>query len=547
MSFPWIKPKPREPAVCSALGKILWRIFSYGSSTCCGPKFQKSSDGAECTHHNIRAAKRARSSTAPDIPRSLCHLLRDLLNAEKKPASHRSSLSLEDIILDLEKMKKDPDRYLFDRICPEKAIKDAYLFGGNQEQLFGREKEMTALNCIRKRISSHVNGQVKEGEQGDNFLLELAFLGGYPGFGKGKILSSFSDVAQSQGWICLKVKFEKGVSSLALLAKAFDHFFRQLRPGSNTDLDPIKRETLRQVCLSIFCALDTKALSQLCEFIPSLSTAFSFFGMTKHSPDRRFSGVDDYESAIQRRIYLFHVLFVGLASAGRPVLLALDDMHWCDSHLMEGLMDFACNYLDSVKENQGRQGILVSGTYRSNTEQSLFTKALKTLKDSSNIKVTLIPVCELSEADTNKMISSKLGLPPQSTEDLASVVHSKARGCPFHVVQFLKCIIANGMLTFSVKEKGWIWDNDTIEMQIILATTFSKLPRQLMQTVKIMSCIGFQVEEVTFDALNSGNKLLSFNIHEQLKAAVEEGILEKAGPVYQVSTSLTMFAARVSS
>ena len=68
-----------------------------------------------------------------------------------------------------------------------------------------------------------------------------------------------------------------------------------------------------------------------------------------------------------------------------------------------------------------------------------------------------------------------------------------------------------------------------------------------MQTVKIMSCIGFQVEEVTFDALNSGNKLLSFNIHEQLKAAVEEGILEKAGPVYQVSTSLTMFAARVSS
>ena len=68
----------------------------------------------------------------------------------------------------------------------------------------------------------------------------------------------------------------------------------------------------------------------------------------------------------------------------------------------------------------------------------------------------------------------------------------------------------------------------------LLATTINELPPTLLETVKIISCLGYQVEESTITTLDSKNKLLPFNMLAELPQAVAEGILEKAGPVYQV-------------
>ena len=68
----------------------------------------------------------------------------------------------------------------------------------------------------------------------------------------------------------------------------------------------------------------------------------------------------------------------------------------------------------------------------------------------------------------------------------------------------------------------------------LLTTTINELPLTLLQTVKIISCLGHQVEESTIIALDSRNKLLPFNMLAELPHAVAEGILDKAGPVYQV-------------
>ena len=53
-----------------------------------------------------------------------------------------------------------------------------------------------------------------------------------------------------------------------------------------------------------------------------------------------------------------------------------------------------------------------------------------------------------------------------------------------------------------------------------------------MQTIKIASCLGFQVEEDTITALNSDHEVLPFDMISQLELGVKEGILEKAGGVY---------------
>ena len=95
------------------------------------------------------------------------------------------------------------------------------------------------------------------------------------------------------------------------------------------------------------------------------------------------------------------------------------------------------------------------------------------------------------------------------------------------------------MLEFSLESRRWTWDFDVIDMQMIsdgaaelLTTTFSQLPSTLMQTLQVASCIGSQVEYSILDLLTFGH-LLPVTMSIELERAVKEGIMEKAGPIFQ--------------
>lgn len=60
-----------------------------------------------------------------------------------------------------------------------------------------------------------------------------------------------------------------------------------------------------------------------------------------------------------------------------------------------------------------------------------------------------------------------------------------------------------------------------------------------MQTLKVVSCFGHQIEESTIDVINSGpHRVLSVDMKTELRNAVEEGLLEHAGPIYRFSHDL---------
>jgi predicted ATPase len=103
------------------------------------------------------------------------------------------------------------------------------------------------------------------------------------------------------------------------------------------------------------------------------------------------------------------------------------------------------------------------------------------------------------------------------------------------------------MLSFSVESRQWKWDCDVVDMTMIsdgvaelLTTLFSQLPSALMKTLKVISCLGYQVETSTLEALNSRNEVLPFSMQTQLELAVQEGIMEKAGPVFQFSHDIIL-------
>ena len=347
-------------------------------------------------------------------------------------------------------------------------------------------------------------------------------------------------------WFVLGCKFDKKAAPHMILAKAFDDFFGKWGDDAANNREHPLMESFQKICRTIFVTIDSTGCDQLCDLIPNFVKFFPLFFSSRNNNARGHDGVqsmDKVGSAKKRLQYLFHVLFKALCSGGHPVLFTLDDMQWSGSCVMEYLQFVLNQDTSALSQELCRQGIFFLGTYRSNelVEGDGLMKSIDLMKESGRANVTLINVGELEQVDITKLISAKLCLPLRYTHELAEIVHSKTRGNPFHINQFMRCIIQNKMLQFSVKSRRWEWDNDVVDMQMIsdgvaglLTSTFNQLPSALLQAINIVSCLGFQVEEATIDAMNSSkNEVVSFDMHEQLQAAVKEGILEKAGPLYQ--------------
>ncbi|KAL7532255.1 hypothetical protein ACHAXR_009447, partial [Thalassiosira sp. AJA248-18] len=482
-------------------------------------------------------------------PLSICRLVCDLLDATNESPSNSTLISLDQVLWDLTNMKNNPQTFLFDRTCPQKALDDTCLFNSKDGHLFGREKEMEALMAVKNRISRHVNSPAQSSSdsiQEGTFRGEATFLAGYAGSGKSCLLHSLVRACHEEQWFVLKCKFDKQAAPLKIMAKAFDDFFGLWGPSNentHSHLDPSMMESFRQVCDTIFTTIDGEGYSQLCDLIPNFSRIFPL--ATSLARDQGSSSNNTVGSAAKRRVYLFHLLFKSICSTGRPVLVAFDDLQWSDSLVTGCISDFLVNYIQG--EEACRQGFLVAGTFRSNEvkEGDGLLENINFIKHSGKANVTMVDVGELGEKDVNQLISTKLGLPTRYTLELARLVRHKSRGNPFFVDQFLISIIHNNMLQFSVRFRRWKWDCETIDFQMIsdgvaklLTSTFNLLPVPLMETLKVVSCFGNQIDNTTIELINSGHQVLPFDMQNELPLAVKEGILEKAGPLYAFAHDL---------
>jgi len=548
-------------AVCVALGKLLLHMFSRGQSSSLDE-----SDGAnisnglaECTQNGSRAVSQAGKRTktmhgASDsmsgsannilsglgMPFSICNLVQDLLSAGYEPQPNLALASVKEAFWDLTQMKINPQSFLFDRTCPQKALDDTGLFGNGDKHLIGREKEISALMSLKDKVAAHVSATDSASSQGSSFRCENVFLGGHPGSGKSSLLQLLIDACNEEQWFVLGCKFEKQSAPHVILARAFNDFFG--RWGATTT--GVMSESIHDVCRGIFSAVDDEGFGLLCDLVPNFISLIPFLSRTlrQSSDGDSITSVDQVGSATKRRINLFNVMLRSLCSSGRRILICFDDLQW-NSDCFEGL-----NFLDVhdtlvVSGETQRRGLMVAWAYRSNEvdESNDLMRRIDYMKQSRLVNVTMMNIGELTEADITKLSSARLCLPWRYVKDLAAVVHSKtANGNPFFVIQFLRSIIQNRMLEFSVQQRRFVWDCDIIDLQMIsddvaklLTTTFDKLPASLMKTVQIMSCLGPQVEKSTIELLNLDQQFLPFDMIHELDRAVTELILEKAGPVFQ--------------
>ena len=247
--------------VCVPLGNILLKIFSKGQATSISVSkedsendlYQSGSDDQDVTMPWVAKRMAAVSLTRDTpygkaekllfdmgTPTSICRLVCDLLDTiNDEPSSPNSAahITLEQGLCDLTQMKNHPQLFLFDRTSPEKALDDTCLFDNNDEQLFGRVREIKALKEFKESIFQHVSQAHSQGctVSGDSRLYKAVFLSGYAGSGKSCLLRSLIKSSEEDKWFVLKGKFDSKSAPLRILANAFNEVFGGYAPPHQLD------------------------------------------------------------------------------------------------------------------------------------------------------------------------------------------------------------------------------------------------------------------------------------------------------------------------
>jgi predicted ATPase len=570
--------------MCAALGKILFEVFSFGTEetgietnidtplsqeerAAMDPGCDENEELLTTENRKRRVSSATRTSVSDilvrcGMPQSVCLLVSDLLDARKEshscdaPNDHITTelVTIREALWDLGCMRSNSESFLFDRTCPKRAEDDTYLFSSSDDPgLYGREEEIQVLFAMRNICADTVRENSNGNHVEKNFHCEMALLEGYSGSGKSRLLQTLVQSCEERQWFVLKGKFDKQIPPHVVMVNVFNAFFGKCA-GVNDEAHPSFAKKANRACGKIFSALDSDGFKQLCDLFPNFAKMFPLLSNPSEISGNSNSdghdqcgtlSMDKVGAATKRLQNLFDIILKSLCSVGHPVLLALDDLHWANSWVVQGLADFVIDYMPGIshREGGGMRGMMVAGTFRSDEVEinggDLF-KTIDSIKRSKVARILVLPIGELPEASVVKLISAKFCLPWRYTRELASVVHKKTRGNPFFVIQLLRSLIQDGMIEYSVKSRRWIWDCDVIDMVMIsdgvaelLTSTFSRLPSELMKALKIISCIGFQVDEAAIAALDSRKKVLPFEMMRQLHIAVQMGMMESAGPIYQ--------------
>src|SRR5437763_6456229 len=138
----------------------------------------------------------------------------------------------------------------------------------------------------------------------------------------------------------------------------------------------------------------------------------------------------------KRRLFAALTRFFKEQAHQSPLLLVIEDLHWCD--------DISLEFLQSLARFCAAQPLLLLMTYRSDEVQPSLQRGLAQL-DRARLsqELHLVP---LSRSDVDAMLGAMFALPETERANLLDLIYPLTEGNPFFVEEVLTSLVSRGEL-----------------------------------------------------------------------------------------------------
>ena len=290
--------------------------------------------------------------------------------------------------------------------------------------LIGRTRDLAHLHLLADRAWS--------GQE------QVVLLSGEAGIGKSRLLAALKAYAAAHDFhLLLEGQCFQTESAFpyAPLLDLFRAYFSRLPSNSPPD------------AMSSFVSTLSHLLPELALLFPDLATISTL------------PAVDPGDE--KRQLFAAITHFVMEQAAQHPVLLIMEDIHWCDDLSLEFLLHLArrCRQLP----------LLLLVTYRSDEQHPRLRRWLASLD-----RERLAHECSLdrlSRSDVAAMLGAMLAPAQKIEADLLDTLYTRSEGNPFFVEELLKSLMTMGDLAFV----DGVWE---------LTTGQAPVPRSVQEAVQ---------------------------------------------------------------
>jgi PAS domain S-box-containing protein len=227
------------------------------------------------------------------------------------------------------------------------------------------------------------------------------------------------------------------------------------------------------------------------------------------------------EEAKHRFQLLLQRVFSVIARPEHPLVLFLDDLQWADRASLDVL-----RYLLET----GIQYLLLIGAYRDNEVLPAhpLVGMLEALRKSGAAVHTIV-LGALPFTEVHQLLVDALEAKSPRLEDLSRLVHDKTGGNPFFVIQLVRALHDDGLLTLDEQSQHWTWDADRIvargftdDLATFMEWKIGNLPAATREVMKHLACAG-RTASTSF--LSAVTAMPEPDLHASLREAVHAGLI----------------------
>lgn len=326
-------------------------------------------------------------------------------------------------------------------------------------QLVGREEEFGLLQAAFERVCRGTTGVV--------------LVTGEPGIGKSVLVNEIhKSIVAKQGYF-IDGKFEQFFKTVpySAIIQAFQAMTRQLLTEND--------EQLRQWRERLLASLGPNG-KVITDIIPEMERIIG------KQPDIPELGPEETQNRFRLSMYNFVRV---LATQDHPLVIFLDNIQWADSASLE--------LVETINSDRTLGFVLLIGAYR-DKEIGSHHRLRATLErlEKKGAPIHTIHLEAFEPQEVNQLICGYMHCAHDHSLPLAQVIHTKTKGNPFFISQFLKTLYDDGQLHFD-SDRKWTWDLSKIrELQAtenvvtFMAEKLKELPEAALEVIQHCACIG---------------------------------------------------------